>query len=112
MRSTLRARGVVCSDLAQRLVTEAVIWQQLEHANIVPFLGVVHDQNMPFSILHTITPWMPQGTLLDFIKSSSYDACTQRAQLVRDNSRYQELIRVHCSLWILPRVWTIFTRYA
>jgi hypothetical protein len=103
--------GVDCSDVVQQLVTEAVIWRQLEHPNLVPFLGIVHDQNVPFSILHTITPWMSQGTLLNYIKSSSYDASTQRVQLVRDRSRSQELIRAHSSLWKLPKVWIIFTHY-
>jgi hypothetical protein len=87
-----------------------VIWRQLEHANLVPFLGIVHDQNMPFAILHTITPWMSQGTLLNYIKSPSYDASSQRAQLVRNHKPLQELIRAHFSLWKLPKVWNIFTR--
>jgi hypothetical protein len=69
-------------DIAQELVAEAVVWQHLKHPNVLPFLGIVQDRDTPFAVLHTVTPWMSHGTLLNFIKSSSYDASNERTQLV------------------------------
>jgi serine/threonine protein kinase len=99
-----------CSDFAQRLVTEAVVWRQLEHPNLVPFLGIVQDQNMPFSILYTITPWMSQGTLLDFIKSPSYEADNQRVQLVCAGNSSKDLMQAYPSFETSRKPWSICTR--
>jgi serine/threonine protein kinase len=99
-----------CSEFAQRLVTEAVIWRQLEHPNLVPFLGIVQDQNMPFSIVHTITPWMSQGTLLDFIKSPSYEADILRVQLVCAGGILKDLTQAYLSFEKSRKPWSICTR--
>jgi serine/threonine protein kinase len=53
---------------------------------------------MPFSIVHTITPWMPQGTLLDFIKSPSYEADILRVQLVCAGGNLKDLTRAYPQL--------------
>jgi serine/threonine protein kinase len=92
-RYALRALVMACFDARQQLAAETVVWRRLTHPNLVPFLGIVQDQNVPFAILHTVTPWMPQGTLLNFIKSSHYDACCQRLQLVCEGSASEGLIR-------------------
>jgi hypothetical protein len=70
------------AETCQHLIAEAAAWRHLKHSNLVQFFGVVQDQNTHFAIIHTVTPWVTQGTLLNYIKSASYDASTQRVQLV------------------------------
>jgi hypothetical protein len=81
-----------------------VVWRHVTHPNIVPFFGIIQDQSTPFAILHTVTLWMPQGTLLDFIKSSSYDAHNQRGELVCDDRELKTLIRSCLSCWRSPEL--------
>jgi hypothetical protein len=86
------------SDIAQRLVAEAVIWRQLEHPNLVLFLGIVQDLNKPFAVVHILSPRMSQGTLLDYINSSSYGASSQRVQLVCAGGSLKDLMQTYCNL--------------
>jgi hypothetical protein len=99
-----------CSDITQRLVTEAVIWRQLEHPNLVPFLGIVHDQNNPFALVHIIAPPMSQGMLLDYTNSSSYEASSQRVQLVRAGGSLKDLTQAYLSFKTSRTLWSICTR--
>jgi serine/threonine protein kinase len=46
---------------------EALVWKQLKHPNILPFLGI--DRWTFGYELTLVSPWMPQGTLLNYIKS-------------------------------------------
>ncbi|KAF9789355.1 kinase-like domain-containing protein [Thelephora terrestris] len=48
----------------QRLRTNAVMWKQLRHPNVVNFLGLVSDS--PLSSL--VYPWMPNGTLSEYLR--------------------------------------------
>ena len=43
---------------------EAVVWKRLKHPNVVRFLGVTT------SPLQIVTEWMPNGTLLEYIKAN------------------------------------------
>jgi serine/threonine protein kinase len=99
-----------CSDIAQRIVAEAVIWRQLEHSNLVPFLGVVQDQNNPFGLVYIISPRMSQGTLLDYINSSSYEASNQRVQLVCAGGSLKDLMQAYLSFETSRKLWSICTR--
>jgi serine/threonine protein kinase len=99
-----------CAEIAQQLVAEAVIWRQLEHPNLVPFLGIVQDQNNPYALLHIITPRMSQGTLLDFIKSPSYEANIQRVQLVCAGGSLKNLMQAYLSFETSRKPWSICTR--
>jgi hypothetical protein len=64
---------------------------------------------MPFSILHTITPWMSQGTLLDFIKSPSYEADLQRVELVCASGSSKDLMQACLSFETSRKLWSICT---
>ncbi len=45
---------------------EALVWKQLYHENILPFLGVnLHIFYPSFSL---ISPWMAQGTVMGFLE--------------------------------------------
>jgi serine/threonine protein kinase len=94
----LRDYGILCADVAQQLLAEAVIWRQLKHPNVLTFLGIVQDRDTPFTVPHTVTPWMTHGTLLNFIKSSLYDASNERTQLVCSDANLEDLMRVSFQL--------------
>ena len=52
------------ADGTQIFYREAVIWKNLTHPNILPFLGVTIDP------LQLVSEWMPGGTLLKYVKNN------------------------------------------
>ncbi|KAF9645557.1 kinase-like protein [Thelephora ganbajun] len=44
---------------------EVTVWKRLNHPNVVPILGAEPD----FSDLCTVSPWMPEGNLLQYLKN-------------------------------------------
>ncbi|KAF9260166.1 kinase-like protein, partial [Marasmius fiardii PR-910] len=51
---------------------EGIIWRQLNHPNILPFIGIYYlgtEQKQ----LCLVSPWMEQGNLVQFLKSTSRD---------------------------------------
>ncbi|ESK89796.1 hypothetical protein Moror_16809 [Moniliophthora roreri MCA 2997] len=57
------ARGKIFLDFCQ----EALIWKQLKHPNIVPFLGVNTKIFAPGFCL--VSPWMVNGDVVSFVKA-------------------------------------------
>lgn len=49
----------------QRLFREIVIWRRLSHPNVLPVLGVAPR----LSPLSTVTEWMTNGNIMDFIST-------------------------------------------
>lgn len=48
---------------------EAILWGQLQHPNIVPFLGIFHlDPSRPRICL--VSPWMAYGNLTSYLKNN------------------------------------------
>ena len=47
-----------------KCVVSAVIWKNLSHPNILPFLGATIDP------LQLVSEWMPGGTLPQYIKNN------------------------------------------
>jgi serine/threonine protein kinase len=43
------------------------VWKELEHPNILPFLGVDMTLRQPSYCL--VSPWMENGNVLEFIKA-------------------------------------------
>jgi serine/threonine protein kinase len=57
----------------QRLCREALIWRQLRHPFILPFLGVdAHNVNTT-NLVGLVTPWISSGTLKDVMESDVFD---------------------------------------
>lgn len=50
----------------QSLCREALIWRQLRHSNVLPFLGVYLNNN---SRVGLVSPWCSHGTVLQFLRS-------------------------------------------
>jgi len=71
------SRGPKCNPHAQLIVLQtAWTWSQLQHANIAPFLGIVefgtllHFGRRSMAQLGLITPWMPEGNIMQYLASN------------------------------------------
>ncbi|KAK1227559.1 hypothetical protein PQX77_009469 [Marasmius sp. AFHP31] len=70
---------------------EAIVWRQLEHPNLLPFLGIYHLENEHHFCL--VSPWMEKGNLIQYLKATRkedvdhlalvYDVATGLAYLHR-----------------------------
>ncbi|KAF9254683.1 kinase-like protein [Marasmius fiardii PR-910] len=55
--------------LLKEYMREAIVWQQLEHPNLLPFIGMYYldeGQNQ----LCLVSPWMERGSLVAFLKET------------------------------------------
>jgi hypothetical protein len=57
---------------SQRLRREIFVWQPLDHPNVLPFVGIDGTTFAPR--LCMVSPWMPHGSLLDFIQAKNLEA--------------------------------------
>jgi serine/threonine-protein kinase TNNI3K len=58
----------------QRLCREALIWYQLRHPFVLPFIGVDQDNFQTTNLVGLVTPWIFPGTLKDVMKSDRFEA--------------------------------------
>ncbi|KAK0447534.1 kinase-like domain-containing protein [Armillaria borealis] len=63
LRLNVRARAK--SGLVQTLCQEALVWRNLKHPNILPFLGVNLQLRAPNICL--VSPWMKNGNINEFL---------------------------------------------
>jgi hypothetical protein len=61
---------------------EALIWRQLEHPNVVPFLGIDNETFATTGFLCMISLWMKHGTIMEFLRSTNYEAIRDGNRLV------------------------------
>jgi hypothetical protein len=59
------------------------MWRQLRHANILPFIGLSKSIFFENTLPALISPWMDNGSLREYVKSSHYDAANEIPLLVR-----------------------------
>ncbi|KAF9255401.1 kinase-like protein [Marasmius fiardii PR-910] len=56
--------------LLKEYLREAILWEQLEHPNVLPFMGMYYwDETQ--TELCLVSPWMDQGNLSEYLKSAS-----------------------------------------
>ncbi|KAF9011554.1 hypothetical protein BDZ89DRAFT_963934, partial [Hymenopellis radicata] len=58
--------GSVREQLLKDCFREALVWRQLRHRNVLPFLGVSNDLFAPSFCL--ISPWMENGNIMSFLE--------------------------------------------
>jgi serine/threonine protein kinase len=61
---------------------EGLIWRQLVHSNILPFIGVDEETFKETGYIALASPWMDNGLIMDYICSDDYDPRSQRHNLV------------------------------
>ncbi|KAF9255255.1 kinase-like protein [Marasmius fiardii PR-910] len=65
-------KAYLTSDVQKLLkdyVREAIVWQQLEHPNLLPFMGM-HYLNEARTQLCLVSPWMEQGNLTKYLETT------------------------------------------
>ncbi|KAF9256251.1 kinase-like protein [Marasmius fiardii PR-910] len=50
---------------------EAIVWQQLKHPNVLPFIGMYYLNNTQEQLC-LISPWMDDGNLSQFVKKNNH----------------------------------------
>jgi serine/threonine protein kinase len=60
------------TEFPQKLCREALVWRHLKHPNVLPFVGLSNSL-FPYDFLPCLlSPWMDNGTLNDYVKTSHY----------------------------------------
>jgi serine/threonine protein kinase len=96
----------ICCFCQKKFCREALIWRQLRHPNVLPFLGIDMLAFRPSCFVSVVLPWMHQGNLMDYILSSSYVPIIHHHKLVcalvisidRSNALYTRHIKLHEAL--------------
>lgn len=69
-------------QMIKRLARETRIWSKMRHVNIVPLMGF-WDKFAPTSkCLSFVSPWMDQGTLLEYMEEDQNIDELQRFKFV------------------------------
>ncbi|KAJ8080063.1 Rho guanine nucleotide exchange factor [Marasmius tenuissimus] len=55
--------------LLRNYIREAIVWKQLKHPNILPFLGIYYLDDARQDIC-LISPWMERGNLVQYLKAT------------------------------------------
>jgi serine/threonine protein kinase len=83
----------------QRFSREALIWRQLEHSNILPFLGLDKETFRRDEHVCMVSPWTPYGNLQAFYNSEHYSAPRDCLRLVLDISYLSLYIPLTATLY-------------
>jgi hypothetical protein len=64
---------ILAEQYGQEFSSEAVLWRQLCHPNVLPFYGVYVDMDrMKFGLT---SPWMVNGNIVQFLKAYPNTYC-------------------------------------
>jgi serine/threonine protein kinase len=58
----------------QELASEAIVWRQLRHPNVLPFYGVYHQDNTR-SRACLVSPWLENGNIKQFLAQNPDKHC-------------------------------------
>ncbi|KAF7340962.1 PINc domain-containing protein [Mycena sanguinolenta] len=70
MRIVQYMRGSDLRDVRLKFCREALVWKELRHPHILPFLGI--EENSFPSQLCMVSPWMEHGTVLNYLKQHGH----------------------------------------
>ncbi|KAK7036539.1 hypothetical protein VNI00_011472 [Paramarasmius palmivorus] len=65
-------KGVLGKNRDQEYLREAIVWRQLRHSNVLPFLGLYYLDDSRKQLC-LVSPWMEKGNLVQFLQHSSID---------------------------------------
>ncbi len=87
-------------DPLQDFCQEALVWRQLHHPNVLPFLGVSEDLFAPSYCL--ISPWMVNGNIISYLETHpGHDRLTSVRQISCES---QWELKLPCLSWFrLPK---------
>lgn len=58
------------ANIIQGFVRETQIWSELEHRNILPFIGYTLEIRDGLHFMSLVSEWMENGTVLDYVKKA------------------------------------------
>ncbi|KAJ3555728.1 hypothetical protein NP233_g12141 [Leucocoprinus birnbaumii] len=68
-------------ELLKAFSCEAVLWGQLQHANVLPFYGVYHLEHSTYNRICLVSPWMENGNVDEYL---ARETNADRMSLIRD----------------------------
>jgi serine/threonine protein kinase len=70
----------------QVLVREALVWSQLRHPRVLPFIGIENNSSQSPHTIGLVSHYMTNGNLRDWIAQNreSYDTKVEGYNLVRE----------------------------
>jgi hypothetical protein len=68
---------------SQIFCKEALVWRQLSHPHVLPFLGVDAEIFKATNFICMVSLWLSRGTLLEYVLGSGFDT-KERERLVSD----------------------------
>jgi serine/threonine protein kinase len=83
----------------QAFCKEALVWRQMAHPNVLPFIGVDAETFADTGFLCMISPWMANGSLLDYRRSESYDFDHDTSRIVRPYFTFSSKSDTVVQLW-------------
>ncbi|KAF7340963.1 Kinase-like protein [Mycena sanguinolenta] len=95
MRVVQYMRGSDLRDVRLKFCREALVWKELCHPHILPFLGI--EGNSFPSPLCMVSPWMKHGTVLNHLKEHGHrdvdKLLTRLVSFTRSHKAYNTFIR-------------------
>jgi len=73
--------------LRKEFSSEAVIWRQLSHPNILPFCGVFHLDDKTRRVC-LVAPWLQNGNVVQFLQQNQDTDCVQLALDIAQGIEY------------------------
>ncbi|KAJ7620606.1 kinase-like domain-containing protein [Mycena polygramma] len=70
MRAVHFMRGSDLRRIRLKFCREALVWKDLQHPHILPFLGI--DKNSFPSSLCMVSPWMEHGTVMNYLQDHGH----------------------------------------
>ncbi|KAF7792070.1 hypothetical protein EIP86_003098 [Pleurotus ostreatoroseus] len=58
-------------DIAQRAIFDIIIWSKLNHAHLLPFLGLHKQIHHDVLMFYVISPWMINGSMKDYMSHTA-----------------------------------------
>ncbi|KAJ7588213.1 kinase-like domain-containing protein [Mycena floridula] len=83
---SVKVARVFRDDDVQRFVkafyTEAILWGQLSHPNVLPLYGIYYLNNEETSQLCMVSPWMENGNIVRFLKDAPPSSVNHRSLML------------------------------
>ncbi|KAJ7587898.1 kinase-like domain-containing protein [Mycena floridula] len=83
---SVKVARVFRDDDVQRFVkafyTEAILWGQLSHPNVLPLYGIYYLNNKETSQLCMVSPWMENGNIVRFLKDAPPGSVNHRSLML------------------------------
>jgi serine/threonine protein kinase len=67
---------------SQAFCKQALVWRQLAHPNVLPFIGVDAKTFANINFPCMVSPWMSNGSLLEYIRSDNYKPAEDTHRIV------------------------------